>query len=297
MANRNYVNGVSIETNKGGMTVVGNVVVFPDGSTYNTATGAFNNAGPGYVKVDGETLSDNDKGGAVSINNEPETATFDFATTNLLLEMVTTHVTVEKHDKPGMHVEVTGPALQVKDIKVSATPSTLVISEAGSANNNGGSVTIVNNGGYTTSYSGGNVYIGGMNFQSGGSSESAVTVKVFVPAKTPVSVTTMSAKVQITDVDGSLYANIKGSGKVTATGASGSVQANIAGSGGVFVNSGNIDSLFANIAGSGKVYFDGTAQTANLSIAGSGKVNVYRVILRPMKSVAGSGHINVDVVG
>ena len=60
MVNRTNVNSVTIETDKSGMGVVGNVIVFHGGSAYNTSTGAFNNAGPDYVNVNRKTLSNSD---------------------------------------------------------------------------------------------------------------------------------------------------------------------------------------------------------------------------------------------
>lgn len=297
------INGLNIETNKPGISLSGEVAVFGDGSTYNTRTGAFNNAGPGYVIVNGKRLENSEGDSQKSRESAVKTRSEDVNATNLSLKLTTAHVTVEKRDRPGMHVEITGPSDLVEAVKLSAHGTTLHIEEVSTGGNH--STVTIGNGNVVMSSFGGSAFIGGVQIGGGRGGVSinriggvnALSVKVLVPSGTPITVTSVAGDVDIHDVAGPLSVGIKGSADVTATNASGNVQINIAGSGDVRVGNGDVASLSVSIAGSGDVRFGGIAQNAMLSVAGSGDISVDHVVNPPMRSVAGSGRIRVGKVG
>jgi hypothetical protein len=293
------VNGLTIETDKSGMSMSGEVVVFNDGSTYNRRTGAFNNAGPGYVKVNGKKL-DNSAGDPAAAKSAITKKSCNFAeATHLSLKLKTADVVVEKHDKDGIRVEITGLSNLVEAVKLDEQGSTLIVGD-GSA----GKFGLFEDGGGFADFvsefsglmrSGGFGKISMSSFNCGRSGQ--ISIKIFAPKGTPIDVSSVSSDVDISGIDGPLSINIKGSADVKATGASGNVQIGVAGSGNVNISGGNIDNLNVSIAGSGDVKFSGTAKNAFLSIAGSGDIGVARVINLPVKNVAGSGDIRVARIG
>jgi len=299
--NMMHVNGLSIETEKHGMTLVGNVIVFGDGSIYNIRTGAYNDAGPGVVKVNGRVLGNTDGSKAGAPGSEPITRDESFKTHRLEMRLTSADVSIVNNDGDSMRVEVTGSEALVKAVKLDVRGDTLSISETSPSGGNGsvvisgGSVMVSSFGsvsinGVTVGGRGGNTYISG-----GGNSP--VSIKVYVPYRTPVTVVTMASNVNIDGVDGPLTARITGSSNVTASAASGAVDATITGSGSVRIEQGEISNLTVKITGSGDVKFGGTAQDANLQVTGSGDIRVEHVINPPVKRVTGSGDIRVHRVG
>lgn len=295
------INGLNVETDKPGISMTGRVIVFGDGSTWNMHTGAFNNAGPGYVTVNGRRLVNNEGSSDAIGESATKTKSQDFPTTSLSLKLMFASVVVERHDRAGMHVELIGPANTIESIKLNDRAGTLSIVES-SGGIRSGSIIIGNGTIMNSSFDG--VSIGGVSFggrhgeasyvNMGGS---PVTMKVYVPLQTPIAVSTSSGNVEINNVDGPLNISIHGSADITASAASGNVQVDITGSGDVTIHDGFVDNLGINIAGSGDVRFGGTAQNAMMTIAGSGDISVEHVVNKPMKSVAGSGDIRVRRVG
>lgn len=295
------INGLTIESNKPGISMTGSVVVFGDGSTYNTRTGAFNNAGPGYVKLNGRLLENNEGDAQKSEESSVKTRTEDFKASELSLKLASADAIVETWNGSGVRVELTGPSSVVEAFTLTERYGTLLIEEGRSSGSHG-SINI-NDGSISMTNFGGNSFIGGVQIggRHGGMTISGHTgglsLKVFVPSGTPIIVSTKSGDVDISDVKGPLDISIAGSADVKAKSASGNVNVKIAGSGDVKVGRGDVANLSVSIAGSGDVRFGGVAQNAMLTIAGSGDISVDHVINRPMKSVAGSGEINVRKVG
>jgi hypothetical protein len=295
------INGLTIETSKPGVSINGSVVVFGDGSTYNTRTGAFNNAGPGYVKLNGRLLENNEGDAEKSKESSVKTRTEDFNASELSLKLASTDVSVQKWDGSGMRVELTGPSDLIDAFTLVERHGTLLVEESKSANGRG-SINI-DGGSITMSSFGGNSFIGGVQIGGrhggvtiGGQGHS-ISMKIFVPSGTPIAVSTKGGDVDINDINGPLDVSIAGSADVRAKSASGNVNIRVAGSGDVKVNRGEVNNLNVSIAGSGDVRFGGVAQNAMLTIAGSGDISVNHVINKPMKSVAGSGDISIGKVG
>lgn len=295
------INGLTIESNKPGISMSGNVVVFGDGSTYNTRTGAFNNAGPGYVKLNGRVLENNEGDAQKSEESSLKTRTEDFDASELSLNLASADAIIEKWDRPGMRVELNGPSDIVEAFTLTERDGALLVEESRSGGSHG-SINI-DSGNITMTSFGGSSFVGGMQIggRYGGVTISGhgggLSLKVFVPSSAPIAVSTKSGDVNISDIGGPLDVSVAGSADVKAKSASGNVNIKIAGSGDVKVNRGDVANLNVSIAGSGDVRFGGVAQNAMLSIAGSGDISVKRVVNKPMKSIAGSGEINIGKVG
>ena len=294
-----HVNGLMFETDKRGMTMVGDVVVFGDGSIYNTRTGAFNNAGPGYVRVNGRLLGNTEGEDVETSSSAAFTREESFvARPTLALRIISADVSVVNNEGDKMLVEITGPEVLVNAIKLESDDEALHVSEYSPRGDNG-SIIISNNSVVTSSFNG--ISLNGTHLGHGGSvimvGGIPLSIKVSVPYHTAVTVTTRSGDIAIEGVDGPLIAQITGSANVTASGASGKVSAQVTGSGEVQIDSGEVEHLNAEVTGSGDVRFGGTAQYATLHVVGSGDIRVERVINPPTRQVIGSGDIRVHNVG
>lgn len=309
------INGQSITSDKpGAISIIGGVVVFGDGSSYNPATGALINRGPGSVYVNGRLLGSGPQD--VPAPQDAAAATsgervFDrFPTTSLALTVRDASFSVEPHSGSGMLVKLTGPKEEIDAFEVEAVGGQLSITErppkgAGTIR---GSVVV------------------GLRMQAGGDivisnvsvGVSAVRVSVQVPVGTPIGTTIVgSGDITIGDVRGLLDVAIKGSGDVWAKSAREVLALHIQGSGDVTVDDAQVDRLSVSVQGSGDVdirggsarnaklvvqgsgdvEFDGTASSAHLECYGSGDIRVYRCLTPPVEVRRGSGRIKVLQVG
>ncbi|MFZ1301938.1 MAG: DUF2807 domain-containing protein [Candidatus Microsaccharimonas sp.] len=286
------INGLTIETNKPGMSMINGFVIFGDGSTYDSGTGTFVNKGEGYVRVNGKILEGQADNTPTPKREPVETKSHEFRATALSLK-VRGDVTVSKHDRTGIRIEITGTSKFIESIKLDERGGTLFLEDKGSSQ---GGVISVGNNNIVMSGFGGRVSIGDVTgFSSVGESSS---IKVFVPYRTSITVEASgSSDVTINGVNGPLNLSVKGSGDVKTSGASGTVQLNVSGSGSVSIGAGTIDSLIANASGSADIRFRGTAQTAILNASGSSDIDVDQVVAQPIKNRSGSADIRVRKVG
>jgi hypothetical protein len=158
------------------------------------------------------------------------------------------------------------------------------------------------------SISGGNVTVrGGVHV----SSVDVAEISVNVPRGSDIALQDTDGETRIGDVCGSLNVHVKGGGEIRSghmvaagieilgdtrvelTEVNGPLAAQIMGSGNVHVRGGVITSLQVQIMGSGDFRFDGEAHTAVLSTMGSGDIRVMKVATTPMKQCMGSGKIRV----
>lgn len=313
--NRININGVTIETNKSGLSVNGTFVRFGDGSTYNTATRAFRNAGPGYVTVNGRPLTDDD----ASYDVEPPlvtTRTEEFPASRLSLKTTTVPVTVVNGEGSTMRVEVTGTEDMVAQVLLEQRGDTLIVQDNGVGGFSSNGMTFIGNGSVMTS-SFGSISIGGISIDGGSfggasigglnvdgdsmsfSNDVAATgIKVFVPFQTPISVVSSgTGNVEIDGIDGPLDIKVSGAANVHSSGASTMVVAVISGSGHIDIDTGNVETIDARVSGVGNVQFRGTATNADLKVSGVGNIYVAHVINPPIKRVTGIGKIRVKQVG
>ena len=291
-----YVNGVQIDTDKGIQAVINDLIVFGDGSTYNTTTGDFHDVGDGYVSVNGRSLKSDASPNATKPNQGPVTKSLDFKATQLSLRLNQSYrVTIERHADPGIHVELRGPATQLDGMKLTENGTLLTIADSSAGGSS--SVSVISGG--NISISSGGVVIGGVgrSMVFSGSNGGATSIAIRVPHHTSIAATITSSDITIQDVDGPLAAVINGSGDISASGASGVISIQINGSGDVDIDDGTVDNLNVSINGSGDVAFGGVARHAMLSVNGSGDIKVAHVVNEPIKQRSGSGSIKVKKVG
>lgn len=292
--NRLTVNGMRIETNKNGLSVVNHMITFGDGSTYDSRTGIFRNMGPGYVKVNGNTLKSDIIGD--SSNDDPVTTKSQYFidATSLSLVISTSDALVETHDQPGIRVEIHGPVSAVETIKLDRQGSNLLVSDHGSG---GGVNSVVISGRGNISIMGRSVQIGNMSI-GGGKSSPTITVRVYVPVGTEISASaSTNAHIDINGVNGSLDLDASTSGRIYVTKASGDLRIDATTSAKVRVDLASVDKLKVEASTSGKVTVTGTAVSAKLSASTSGRVDVDHVINTPRKIESTSGRVRVSRVG
>lgn len=300
MVNIVSVNGLRIETNKPGVSMINGFVYFGDGSTYDSRTGTFQDNGPGYVKVNGQLLHASPDV-VKTVNDEVVTRSFDgFETTALSLETVTATVIVEPCVEATMRVEAKGPKNLIDTVSVRPKGNTLSVRESQPSGNSytgimsGVSQSIVVGRGVSIVGSG-NVYVSGV---SGGKGDDVLTIRIYVPVGSVIAVDlSVAGRVRIGKVDGPIDIDISGSGNVSAESACGNVSVQLSGSGDVTVRDGVINDLNVRISGSGDVRVGGTVREAKLKISGSGDIRVARVLREPSRKVSGSGTIKVKRVG
>ena len=290
--NRMTINGVSLETDKNAVSVNGNVFRFGDGSIYDSRTGEFKNAGPGYVRVNGKLLSDNSPS-----DNQPEevvTKSHNFLElTELSLALGIADCVVKHYDEPGIYVDLCGPAKMIESIELTQHKSRLHISDMDLGGAGGNSVII---GSFISTSSFGDIQIDGS--PSSAMQRDKVTINVFVPIGTTVyASSSTSAEILIKGVGGPVGLSASTSGRIDVEGANGAIDVTASTSGKVTIDGGSIDKLKASVSTSGKVNVNSTAQKAELSASTSGRINVDRVVQMPWINESTSGRVRVAQIG
>lgn len=312
------INGQSITSDKPGViSIIGGIVVFGDGSSYNPATGAFINRGSGSVYVNGRLLGSGPQDAPAPQDAAAASSgerVFDrFDARGLVLNVSSATCTVEPHMGDGMAVKLTGPQEVIDAFEVTVVNDQLCVTErigkkgAGNYISSGGGVVIgsfIWSGGDII----GNVSIGGQ----------PVKVSVHIPVGTPITASINgSGDVAIGNVRGGLDATIHGSGGIQTQSATDflvvairgsgdmtvqNAQVNrlsvtVQGSGDVRIKGGSAKNAMIVVQGSGDVEFDGTASGAYLQCSGSGGIRVHHCLTKPIKTKHGSGDIRVAHVG
>ncbi|MEO5949354.1 MAG: DUF2807 domain-containing protein [Candidatus Saccharimonas sp.] len=291
------VNGVNIRTDKSGLSMTGEVIVFSDGSTYNTRTGAFNNAGPGDVFVNGKRLDNSVGSSSARVESTKITKTKDFKVTQLSLELQSARVSLVGHDKLHTRVEITGPSNLVEGVSLSEFGDMLVVKDH--QNGSGFSSVVIGNGNVMSSSFGGNVSIGGVQISgnsiiSSSSGDAAVDIKIYVPTRASIrAVNRGVAHLDVDGIDGPLDLKISGSGDMTASAITGDVILKVSGAGNIKIEKASIRNLEAVISGTGNVNVLGTVHTAQLRVSGVGNIYLQHSDTPVTKRVTGLGNITV----
>lgn len=284
MVNIMSVNGQRIETNKPGVSIINGMIVFGDGSTYNSSTGVFKNVGPGYVKLNGRLLDDPDS------NDEQEEPTIksfgDFRATDLTLSITSAKVTVLPHLSDSMRVEATGIKSLVDTVSVRLVGNTLTVTEEAPESSD------------NYSFFGQSIHIGGViSIGSSFGGASQLQIRIYVPVGTAIAAENNSGEIRIGDVRGAIDAEISGNGKIDVASAHGNVSLDISGNGDIKIRDGAIDALDVRISGNGDARVNGIAQHAKLRVSGNGTIKVSHVVNKPNKKISGNGTIKVRTVG
>lgn len=90
-----------------------------------------------------------------------------------------------------------------------------------------------------------------------------------------------------------LDANVMGSGDMTLASVDGSVSANLPGSGDILIRGGRASNVSANIMGSGDIVIHGEAGSVSANIMGSGDIRIDRATGAISQSSMGSGRVRI----
>jgi hypothetical protein len=90
-----------------------------------------------------------------------------------------------------------------------------------------------------------------------------------------------------------LDANVMGSGDMTLASVDGSVSANLPGSGDILIRGGRASNVSANIMGSGDIVIHGEAGSVSANIMGSGDIRIDRATGAISQSTMGSGRVRI----
>lgn len=324
---RAKVRGTSVYSDKrGGISVVGSVVYFADGSYADVTTGEVVNKGPGSISIGGPP-----KGAGERTRREEK---FGVRTpAGLVIRGLMVDVNLKTHPANNIVVTLEGPQSSLDLISVRQDGNTVIIE--GQDGGGGGSVVVggdfvggdlIRVGRGTTIRTGRSVTriggrVGGVVVSGGGAvvmTGDAVaggpdfSLEVTIPVQTNVEIDGVDGQVSLEDIEGSLRARvsgfgdihggqvqdarlkISGSGSVYLRGVNGKhLRTRISGSGSVRVESGNVEEIDCSVSGSGQINFGGVAEDGDLDVSGSGNIYVAQVVNRPSRSRRGSGSINV----
>jgi hypothetical protein len=138
-----------------------------------------------------------------------------------------------------------------------------------------------------------------------------IHVIVEVPLGTTVKVGKLIGQATIGDIEGDLVINangsttvkagkvknlsisISGSADVDITSVNGTVEAQVSGSGDVRILGGEAKAFNATVSGSGDITFNGVAETANMGASGSGDIYLAECLSTPNKRESGNGEVRV----
>lgn len=312
------VNGLNIWTEKRGISTINNLVVFGDGSIYNTTTGVFRNEGPGDVFVNGVKLGSSSTPQDTPPAEGPSLKNFgSFNAHRLDLSVSTVNAEVVVWDGDGIEVQAEGLPSLTDAIEVSCIAGIVTVDERPSSLGSGlsfsgisvmGDVFVSGNGGVMmSSFGSGSTMIMGSNLAK-------VTIKV--PAGTAIlAQITGNSDINIGNVNGQLITLIKGNGDITAgdmtdldlvtmgngktyvSKASGTVRVDARGNGGTTIDGGEVSKLTVYSQSNGSVKARVTAAEADLTVKSNGDISVDRVLKEPVKLKRGTGRIKVRQVG
>ncbi len=210
-------------------------------------------------------------------------------------------------------VSVKGPQSRIDDIEATVTGEKLVITDTALPGSHDGSISIINGNLHVSSMVSMNTVINGRNAVISQSSRSldAVTINIGIPRGTPVTLSGMSGRVSLGDIESPIDGSISGIGSIKAgklgsidlaiSGTAsfeadsviGDVSASLSGTGGFTVHKGAIDSLNVSASGTASAYIRCTAATARLSASGVSNVYVAEVRGKVNSRQGGLGTVSI----